>query len=402
MVPRGYRKNQTRALRYLLAVMLPLALGACSSSPPEAHSGRPPAARTAVEPPQKNESPAVRAPAEPAQENEQAGGARDLAAGGDCIVLLRAEYPSHWRLEQTAVGYGGELRVLAQAPLPDRYGHYWGPVATSSDTCITVGEEMTETGVYVYAAFQLRLSTQTVAEIGAPSQAVPWPTGDFGRSITSYSPLSGAALLSHRAPEGLSDPYYVWVPGSALWRRFPAAYPALDQAADWISAACFSPDGSLLAAAAGREVLIYSLKTGELRTFEGPRHSVWSLCISQDNSELFWTDTDWPDRVHPHRPKAFGPVEAGFGVLSLQEGTSSYWAISEEKGLPLEPAAWAGWGDQAYARCAFSTDGQRVYVQVSNALVRLSRDTRRWDTIVEEEGLVGFAVVPADANGETT
>jgi hypothetical protein len=320
------------------------------------------------------------------------------------MVILWHEGLGRYSLAHVTVPPGGTAVTHTKIPLSERYG-YSGPVATSPETCLLLGDRPAPQELE-YAALQWRLGSQDVTEIAAPSRAF---YASWGVELSSYSRLSGDALLYPNAPEGLADLPVTWIPGTDHWEALADAYPHLRGVATQITAASYSPDGSLLAVALRHKILAYDLQKGVLKTLVGPKQYVWSLCISPDNSEICWLDNGYAGAMsgwieHGQKTVKLDRYnDAGFGILSLRTNRSRYRRLSQEVGLPAEFTGWVG---QPESKCAFSPDGKSLYF-LSSGLIRLDRASGRWSTVAGMTGesgpyLSGFAVMPRDEQGDGT
>lgn len=367
-------------------------LPGCTRSPAP-RPARPKAARAAIPAPQPSAPPksADRAGSEPAQT-------------GDVIVIFWHEGLGRYSLAHVTVPPGGTAVTHTKIPLSERYG-YSGPVATSSETCLLLGQRQVDQELE-YAALQWRLGSRELIQIASPSRAF---YASWGVELNSYSRVSGDALLYPPAPEGFADPPVTWIPGSDHWRELADAYPRLKGVAKQITTASYSPDGSLLAVALRHKILAYDLQKGVLKTLVGPKQYVWSLCISPDNSEICWLDTGYARAMSEWLEHGQETVkldrykDAGFGILSLRTNRSRYRRLSQEAGLPAEFTGWVGQPD---SKCAFSPDGKRLYF-LSSGLIRLDRSSGHWSTVAGMAGesppyLSGFAVMPRDEQSDGT
>jgi hypothetical protein len=379
------RPRLLRTLAFILTGWLGVQVLPACGRRPAPRPARPKAARPASPAPQPSAPPksADRAGSEPAQT-------------GDAMVILWHEGLGRYSLAHVTVPPGGTAVTHTKIPLSERY-HYSGPVATSPETCLLLGDRGAPQELE-YAALQWRLGSQDVTEMASPSRAF---YADWGVELSSYSRLSGDALLYPNAPEGFADPVVTWIPGTDHWEELADAYPHLKGVATQITAASYSPDGSLLAVAARQKILAYDLRKRRWKAYAGPKQYVWSLCISPGNSEVCWLDcgraramSEWIE--HGEETVTLDRYDgAGFGIVCLRTGRSRYRRLSQEAGLPAEFTGWVGQPD---SKCAFSPDGKSLYF-LSSGLIRLDRASGRWSTVAGMAGelgpyLSGFAIMP--------
>ena len=330
-----------------------------------------------------------------------ASGADVVSAGApvDIIAVLLLHTEGDYALQTIAVYADGRIVRQAEIRLPESEEgrSYAGPVATSADSYVVIGWEGSPQQV---TAYQWRPGAKEATQIGSPSRT-PWPDYVPSCGMKSYSRISTYALVFPCAGERLADPPWLWRPGARRWIRPEQAYPALRVIGKkLVLAAAYSPDGSLLAVAVipavpadnggpPPEIRVYDPAKRSLRSFRGPRRSVWALAISPDNSELCWTEPG-------------SPGERGFGVLSLNTGKHRYWRVARQTSLPKAmrgPGEWPG-TEQTDDNVAFSGDGRRIYFSSWWWLVAFDRSSGQWQVIWKNEpgsSLQGFAILPADA-----
>jgi len=324
---------------------------------------------------------------------------------GELGVLLRHEGGGQYTLQEVALRRNGTVAVRSKVSLPSGLS-YTGPVATSDDACAVLGSRPGSASDEV-VAYRWRLGEAQVTQLAPPSAPLPHRLGwDVG--LLSYSRVSGQALIALAIPEALADEPRVWSWRTGRSQRVRDAYPALHTIRDrWVTSACFSPDGSLLAVAvlsggphSRAQILVYDLKTRKVRTLAGPRQYVWALAISHDNRELCWLDTGYVYALvafeSSGRQVSLDEYQnTGYGILSLPSGRYRYRRVSQDASFraqwPASPLT-----NQHTSTCAFSGDARSIYF-VFNVLAQFDRKSRHWQRLSDDH-VVGFALVPVSGS----
>ena len=325
----------------------------------------------------------------------------------DTIVALLFEGSLGYSLQRITVRRDAKIVRSDEIRLPDDHSDrsYAGPVATSRESCVVISSGSGGSSQPQVTAYQWRLGVGEVTALGSPSTP-PWPGQVRGCGIKSYSGLSRYSLVFPPAPEALSDPPWFWTPGSREWLRLDEAYPALGTVAKrLVPAATYSPDGSRLAVAVQRgttraphgtpEIVVFDVPKGRVATYHGPRRYVWALGVSSDNSELCWTEPDYP-------------AGSGFGVLSLKTGDHRYWPLAGQTAVPKAVRNTHEWlfSNQATDTVAFSGDGRRIYFGSLHltAFDRVSQEWQVLSTVGEDwfspPHVAGFTVLPQEQLGQ--